>query len=96
MKDGNCRRGKYETYVVDDHRNRLHVDTASEHVCSNEDLSLTIPKLIDYLVSIGAFKGTMKSSNFMSLCLHALLNLVGSRTFLCARSLEINKEPTNC
>jgi hypothetical protein len=75
----------------------LHIDTPSEYICSDENLGFAVSKLINNLVAVGTFKCTVKGGNFMPLCLHALLDLVGGSAFLSTRLLELlEEEATLC
>jgi hypothetical protein len=67
----------FETYIVDNHGYRLHVNAASKHIGGNEHLCIATSELVDDAVTILAFQSTAQLRDLMALCNHALLELFG-------------------
>lgn len=70
------------SYIIDDQRDSLHIDTTSQHISGNEHLSLAAPEVIDDGISLMAFKPSSQRGNLMTWGRHTLLDLIGCDTSL--------------
>jgi hypothetical protein len=75
---------KSMTYVIDDHRNRLHINTTSEDVGSDQNLCLSGSESVNDPVSFASFERTCQGCNLMTFCCHTPLDL-----YCCVSSLDI-------
>jgi hypothetical protein len=72
----------FVTYVVDDHSDRLYVNTASKHVGRDKHLGFAASELIDNAITVLTLQCTTQLGNLVTLSNHALLELFGSSSCL--------------
>lgn len=58
--------GIHGDIVVDDHRDRLDVDTAREDVRCDKNLSIALAEALDDFVTLGTFEPSVNSDHFMA------------------------------
>jgi len=68
--------------VIDDHRDGRHINTSSENVRRDKDLSLTRAELFQDVVAIIPVERTVNSNNFMSIGSQAFGNSACGLSFL--------------
>jgi hypothetical protein len=66
-----------ETYVVNDHGNRLYVNATGKNVGGDEHLCFATSKLVNDTITILALQSTAQLRDLVTLCSHALLELFG-------------------
>jgi hypothetical protein len=72
----------FSTYIVDNHGDRLYINTTGEHIGGDEHFRLTASELIDNAVTVLSLESTAQLSDFVALSNHALLELLGSSSCL--------------
>jgi hypothetical protein len=69
-------------YIVNDHGDRLDIDTTSKHVGGNEHLRFAASELINNTVTVLSLESTTQLSDLVTLSNHALFELLGSSSRL--------------
>jgi len=72
----------WKTHIIDDHSDRLYIDTASKNVGGNKNLGFPASELVDDSITLRTFHGATELGNLVAFGDHTLLKFFGGSSCL--------------